>query len=110
MEAIESQRMVYEQDCGLQSREAEQTCGDKEVARAELESWYDLKVIKSAQECLRTMKEEGLQQLVSEDGSFAVEVVEFVVSSWDPRVLGTTSFPAAGDDVADEAVTSVRSK
>jgi len=108
MEAIESERLIYEQECGLyQSEEADRLCGgDRELDKAHLETRYDLQVIKPVQECLGKMKEGGLQQLDVANGSIALEVVDFVVSLWDPRTLTTTSVVA----VEDAGEVSVRSK
>ncbi|KAF9937720.1 hypothetical protein BGZ65_001118 [Modicella reniformis] len=111
MKAIKNQRITYEQACGLETtEEADRMCEDDR----ELQVRYNLDVVKPAQECLRKMKEEGQQQLESIDGSFALEVVEFVVSSWNPQVITMSSSSAAVamDEEEEEkgGIESVRSK
>ncbi|KAF9110945.1 hypothetical protein BGX27_005680 [Mortierella sp. AM989] len=96
MKTINDQISALESECHLGlSNVMDQVGRCENAAQEDTESLYRLeeymhKIVKPAQEALRRMKDADVE-LSQSDGSFALEVIEFVVNSWDAQVLASPS-------------------
>ncbi|KAF9928209.1 hypothetical protein FBU30_002552 [Linnemannia zychae] len=119
MNILDDQRLVLERICGLDFRiiDGEQTEGtagkslEELVAQRRLEE-YEQKIVVPARKFISNIKESEMTHTTSDNTLFALEVMEFIVKSWDAQVVvltGSTSGIAVDDeDLAGEV--SVRNK
>ncbi|KAG0249539.1 hypothetical protein BG011_009202 [Mortierella polycephala] len=95
LKAIEQQRHVLERDCGLalHSSPSSGTDRDKALMLNDLTE-YERKVIIPAQELLLQMKNKDAlrrcQGVLNGEELFSIEVVEYVVNSWDPQLVSNS--------------------
>ncbi|KAF9210151.1 hypothetical protein BGZ49_003605 [Haplosporangium sp. Z 27] len=97
LKAMNDQISTLERECGLnlnnitdQSKNQGHSLQEDTEYLFKLEE-YTQKIVTPAQETLQTMKEVGKVKFSQIHDSFAIEVVEFVVSSWDPQVLASST-------------------
>ncbi|KAK3833687.1 MAG: hypothetical protein J3R72DRAFT_453068 [Linnemannia gamsii] len=116
MSILDEQRVELERQCGLylEMTSAEQTDGATAAAAATLEEKatqrrleeYELKVVAPARNFIDCMKESGVAAIGSDQGAFSLEVIDFVVRTWDQQVVALNdSVPgmtADDDDLAGE--------
>jgi hypothetical protein len=123
MRILDEQRVALERVCGLDLETitaTSTTTTDDETDRTAVSGHeqrrleeYELKVVAPTRKFVQEMKESGATALIADQGSFELEVVEFVVKTWDAQVvaLSESSTPGmtADDDVLEGEV-SVRGK
>ncbi|KAF9128736.1 hypothetical protein BGW39_004797 [Mortierella sp. 14UC] len=117
MSILDEQRIALERQCGLDlgMTGAEQIEGaatlEEKATQRRLEE-YELKVVLPARKFVQDMKENRVTTTNSDQGSFSLEVVEFVVKTWDQQVVplndSTPGMTADDDGLAGEV--SVRNK
>ncbi|KAF9908842.1 hypothetical protein EC991_009361 [Linnemannia zychae] len=117
MSILDEQRVALERQCGLnlEMTSAEQISGtstlEEKVLQRRLEE-YELKVVLPARKFVQDMEESGVTTTSAEQGSFSLEVVEFVVKTWDQQVvaLSDSSPRMTADDDGLAGEVSVRNK
>ncbi|KAF9350051.1 hypothetical protein BGX26_011728 [Mortierella sp. AD094] len=116
MKAMSDLRSTLERECGLNLKYVTDQIGRCENGTQEdtesqcmLEE-YMQKVVAPAQEILRTMKEAEETEMGHSNSSFALEVVEFIVNSWDPQVLASATPGIIQEDDNEPGEVSVRNK
>lgn len=122
MSILDEQRVELERICGLDllttTTSATTTADERnrtavsEHEQRRLEE-YELKVVAPTRKFVQEMKESGATTLIPDQGSFELEVVEFVVKTWDAQVVAlsessTAGMTANGDGLEGEV--SVRDK
>ncbi|KAG0277851.1 hypothetical protein BGZ95_005229 [Linnemannia exigua] len=120
MSILDEQRVELERQCGLylEMTSAEQTDGaaaaatlEEKVTQRRLEE-YELKVVAPARNLVDCMKESGVAAIGPDQGVFSLEVIEFVVRTWDQQVVALNDIvlgmTADDDDLAGKV--SVRNK
>ncbi|KAF9996108.1 hypothetical protein BGZ79_010168 [Entomortierella chlamydospora] len=114
MKAMNDLRSKMERESGLNLKYVTDQigrCGNGAQEDTELLAEYMEKIITPAQEMLRTLKEAGKTGINYPNSSFALEVVEFIVNSWDPQVLASAAPGIIQEDDDNElGEVSVRKK
>ncbi|KAG0283666.1 hypothetical protein BGZ96_011945 [Linnemannia gamsii] len=122
MNLLDEQRVELERICGLDleiTTTSATTVGDEtdRMAVSELEQRrleeYELKVVAPTRKFVQEMKESGATTLIPDQGSFELEVVEFVVKTWDAQVIALSESSTPGMTVNDDVLegeASVRDK
>ncbi|KAF9084175.1 hypothetical protein BGX23_010770 [Mortierella sp. AD031] len=111
MSVLDEQRLTLERKCALDleitgGEEQMQSVGTLEGKRLKE---YERKVVVPAQRLLEGLVESGATSLDQDRGSFSLEVVGFVIRSWDQQVI-VQSGPGMPADDEDLAGVSVRDK
>ncbi|KAF9166006.1 hypothetical protein BGX21_009280 [Mortierella sp. AD011] len=114
MKAMNDLRSKMERESGLNLKHVTDQIrrrGNGTQEDTELLAEYMEKFIAPAQEILRTLKEAGKMGINYPNSSFALEVVEFIVNSWDPQVLASATPGIIQEDDDNElGEVSVRNK
>ncbi|KAF8925280.1 hypothetical protein BGZ47_003385 [Haplosporangium gracile] len=122
MSTLDEQRVALERICDLDLGTAAGTTTADETAASEDERQeqrrleeYELKVVAPARKFVQEMKENGATALISdqEGSSFGLDVVEFIVKTWDAQVIALSESSTPGmtaDDDDLEGKVSVRDK